>query len=212
MKLIVLASKSPRRKWILEQYGVKPLIIEPNTVEKKLDDPYETVKLNARNKALSVLYIAPRNSVIISADTVIYEPTLGVIGKPKTLVEAEEILWSLRGRWHTVITGVFIIDRDNLSYTVFTEETRVKMRNYSREELRLYLTSLEPLGKAGGYAIQGLGAFLVETIVGDYYNVVGLPITRLYLELKRFGVDLLELSVRKSVVEETSRTRRSIPY
>ncbi len=211
-KIIVLASESERRRRLLEYFGVKPLVLKPGIVEKTMDDPYETVRVNARNKVLSVIYMAPRNSVIIAADTIIYSPYLGVIGKPKTLLEAEEILLKLKGGWHSVITGVCIVDKDKLSYTVFTEETRVKMRNYTRDELKLYLASLEPLGKAGAYAIQGLGRLLVEAIVGDFYNVVGLPITRLYMELKKFGIDLMEYAVKRYVVEERGRASRGLPY
>ncbi len=205
-KMLVIASTSRRRIELLRRLGIDFIVIPPKTFEEKHSDPYMTVKENAARKALSVLEEAPRGSIIVGADTVIYSRELGVIGKPRSLAEAEEILWMLRGRWHTVLTGVFIIDRESLKSSVFVEETRVKMRSYSREELRAYLATMEPIGKAGAYAIQGIGLFLVESIVGDYYNVVGLPVTRLYLELRRYGIDLLGEVVRKRVLQGAGRT------
>ncbi len=205
-KILVIASTSRRRIELLRRLGVDFIVIPPKTFEETHSDPYTTVRENAARKALSVLEEAPRGSVIVGADTVIYSRELGVIGKPRSLVEAEEILWMLRRRWHTVLTGVFIIDRESLKSSVFVEETRVKMRSYSREELRAYLATMEPIGKAGAYAIQGIGLFLVESIVGDYYNVVGLPVTRLYLELRRYGIDLLGEVVRKRVLQGAGRT------
>ena len=205
-KILVIASTSRRRIELLRRLGVDFIVIPPKTFEETHSDPYTTVRENAARKALSVLEEAPRGSIIVGADTVIYSRELGVIGKPRSLAEAEEILWMLRGRWHTVLTGVFIIDRESLKSSVFVEETRVKMRSYSREELRAYLATMEPIGKAGAYAIQGIGLFLVESIVGDYYNVVGLPVTRLYLELRRYGIDLLGEVVRKRVLQGAGRT------
>jgi septum formation protein len=186
----------------LKKLGLNPLVIEPNIEEESLDDPYRTVKVNSYRKALSVIELAPRHSVIIGADTVVYSPTMGTIGKPNTLLEAEEILLKLRGKWHTVITGVCIIDRETLEHSLFTEETRVKRRNYDIEEIRQYLTSVEPLGKAGAYAIPGLGLFLVEAISGDYYNVVGLPLSKLNIELRRFGINIFTEAVKAKITGE----------
>ncbi len=211
-KILVLASTSRRRIELLRRTGVEFIVVKPLAVEEVRDDPRETVLGNARRKALSVLEIVPPGSVVVAADTIVYSPVLGIIGKPRTLVEAREILWALRGKWHSVYTGVFIIDKDTLRYKSFIEETRVKMRNYTREELDTYLASMEPMGKAGAYAIQGLGGFLVESIVGDYNNVVGLPITRLYVELRGFGIDLLRTAVKKRVLGEEAGASRSIPY
>ncbi len=195
---------------MLKSLGLGFIVVSPNSVEEYRGDPYVVVRTNASRKALSVLDKVPRSSIIIAADTIVYSRELGIIGKPRGLVEAEEILWRLRGRWHSVITGVFIIDKDTLRASSFVEETRVKMREFSREELQAYLASTEPMGKAGGYAIQGIGAFLIEAIVGDYYNVVGLPITRIYLELRKYGVDLLHEAVRRRVLLGESGARRGV--
>ena len=198
-KIIVLASSSPRRAEILRRYVPDLVVITPNAIEKIYDDPYQTVLSNSREKAYSVIEKAPRRSVIIGADTIIYSKQYGIIGKPRSLNEAAEILLKLRGKWHSVITGVTIIDTETLAVSSFTSETSVKMRDFTNEELQEYLATIEPLGKAGAYAIQGIGALLIDVIVGDFYNVVGLPISRLYVELKKFGVDLLSESLKKKV-------------
>ena len=203
MRILVLASTSRRRIELLKKLGIEFMVIPPTASEIVRDDPVETVLLNAKNKALSVISRAPEGSVIVAVDTVIYSSETGVIGKPSTLIEAEEILEKLRGRWHSVYSGVYIVEKDVLRYSHFVEETRVKFRMFSRDELRKYLSSLEPLGKAGGYAIQGLGLFLVEKIVGDFYNVVGIPLQRLYIELRKFDIDLLEEAVRRIVIRKS---------
>ncbi len=198
-KIIVLASSSPRRAEILKRFAPDLIVITPNAIERIYDDPYQTVLNNSRDKAYSVIERAPRRSVIIGADTIIYSKQYGIIGKPRSLNEAAEILLRLRGKWHSVITGVTIIDTETLTVSSFTSETSVKMRDFTDEELQEYLATIEPLGKAGAYAIQGIGALLIDVIVGDFYNVVGLPISRLYVELKKFGVDLLGESLKKRV-------------
>ncbi|ADI31206.1 Maf family protein [Staphylothermus hellenicus] len=204
MEILVLASSSQRRIELLRRLGADFIVIPPRITEKIYNDPAKTVLENAFSKASYALEYAPENSVIIGMDTVIFSRELGVIGKPATIDEANHILKLLRGKWHSVYTGAYVIEKNSLRYKSFIEETRVKMRNFSDEELTLYISSLEPLMKAGGYAIQGLGALLIETIVGDYYNVVGIPITRLYITLKKyFGVDLLREAVKKRVLGKT---------
>lgn len=200
MKTLVLASSSRRRIDLLKKFGVDFIVIPPKIIEKKYDDPAKTVLENAYLKATYALNYAPEDSIILGMDTVIYSHELGVIGKPSTIIEAEYFLKLLRGKWHSVYTGVYIIEKGTLRYKSFVEETRVKMREFDDDELALYLSSLEPLKKAGGYAIQGLGALLIETIVGDYYNVVGIPLTKLYTTLKKyFGIDLLCEAVKKHI-------------
>ena len=200
-KILVLASSSPRRAELLRKYVSRRLvIIKPKIVEKIYDDPYKTVLINSREKALSVLHEAPPRAVIIGADTIIYSKQYGIIGKPRSMNEAAEILLKLRGKWHSVITGVTIIDVDTLATSSFTTETSVKLRDFTEQELHEYLATMEPMGKAGAYAIQGIGALLVEIIVGDFYNVVGLPLSRLYVELRKYGINLLNESLKKKVV------------
>ncbi len=199
-KILVLASSSPRRAELLRKYVSRLVILKPKIVEKIYDDPYKTVLINSHEKALSVLYEAPPRAVIIGADTIIYSKQYGIIGKPRSMNEAAEILLKLRGKWHSVITGVTIIDVDTLATSSFTTETSVKLRDFTEQELHEYLATMEPMGKAGAYAIQGIGALFVEIIVGDFYNVVGLPLSRLYVELRKYGIDLLNEFLKKKVV------------
>ncbi len=199
-KILVLASSSPQRAELLKKYVSRLVIIKPKIVEKIYDDPYKTVLMNSREKALSVLHEAPPRAVIIGTDTIIYSKQYGIIGKPQSMNEAAEILLKLRGKWHSVITGVTIIDIETLATSSFTAETSVKLRDFTKQELREYLATMEPMGKAGAYAVQGIGALLVEIIVGDFYNVVGLPLARLYVELRKYGINLLKESLKKKVV------------
>ncbi|OYT40314.1 MAG: septum formation protein Maf [Desulfurococcales archaeon ex4484_58] len=204
-KILVLASQSKRRIEILKKFIYDLVIIKPEYEEALLDDPIETVYMNSRGKVYSVLNKAPPNSIVIGVDTVIYDPEHGVIGKPSSIVEARNILWKLRGKWHSVYSGVYIVRKNDQREYFFHEETRVKFRMFSHDELEKYLSTLEPLGKAGGYAIQELGSLLVEEIHGDFYNVIGLPITKLYIILKeQFGFDLLEYYLGSLIVKRPS--------
>ena len=210
-KKLILSTTSARRIELLKRLGIEFDVVEPIVNERIYDDPVKTVVENARRKAEHALGIVPRDSVVVGIDTIIYSPDIGVVGKPYSVLQAREILVLLRGKWHSVYSGVFIIDKESLRYHSFVEETRVKMRNYSDDELDNYVMSLEPLGKAGAYAIQGLGALLIETIVGDYYNVVGLPLTKLYLVLKKyFGIDLLEEGAHRYALGK-NRLIRGLP-
>ncbi len=210
-KRLILATTSARRIELLKRLGIEFDVVEPIVNERMYNDPVKIVIENARRKAEYALSIVPRDSVVVGIDTIIYSPDIGVVGKPYSVLQAREILVLLRGKWHSVYSGVFIIDKESLRYHSFVEETRVKMRNYSDDELDYYIMSLEPLGKAGAYAIQGLGALLIETIVGDYYNIVGLPLTKLYLVLKKyFGIDLLEEGARRYALGK-NRLIRGLP-
>lgn len=211
-KVLVLASKSKRRIELLENLGVAFIVIEPTGVVEVLSrTPEETVLENARRKAFSVFSKAPMNAVIISADTVIALNTGEIIGKPHTIKEQLRVLRRLSGRWHRVLTGVYIVDKSDNSVDYFVEETYVKMRDLSEKEIELYIASLEGLDKAGGYAIQGLGSLLIEEIKGDYYNVVGLPLTKLYIYLLKHGINILEQGVVRESVGRTYRHLYSSP-
>ncbi len=204
MKKLVLATKSRRRIELLRAIGADFIVVEPRGVVEVYDgDPREVVLENARRKAYSVVDLVPRNSVIVAADTIIAMDDGRVIGKPPSVNEQVAILKRLRGRWHHVLTGVFIIDMSEKTVDYFVEETRVKMRYFTDKELELYAASLEGLGKAGGYAIQGLGSLLIERIDGDYYNVVGLPLAKLHVHLLKHGINILESGVMKRVVGGT---------
>lgn len=130
---------------------------------------------------------ADRNKVIVAADTVVIH-NKEVLGKPKDEADAVRMLTELSGAVHDVITGVTILTPDREEVT-FSQRTRVRFRPLSEEEIRDYVATGEPMDKAGAYGIQNLGAMLVESIRGDYFTVMGLPVCRLALALKQYGID-----------------------
>jgi len=191
MKKIILASASPRRKELLEAIGLK-FEVEPSNYEEDIRstaDPHELVKSLSLAKARAVAG-NHRSALIIAADTlVVCEGRL--LGKPHTETEAREMLEAINGKQHSVITGFTIMDAGDNRAVSGSVETRVYVKRLTSEEIVAYVKSGEPLGKAGGYAIQGLGSVIVERIEGDYCNVVGLPLSALAESLKEFGVRVL---------------------
>jgi len=200
MRRIVLASASPRRKELLTQihltFEVEPSKYAEN-VKTKLA-PEALVRFLSREKAKA---IAPKypDSLIIAADTigVIHGQ---VIGKPETPAAARKMLCLLSGKTHVVITGFTILDTGSGRMLTRTVKTAVTFRKLTLSEIDAYISSGEPfrenlqgepLDKAGAYAIQGRGAVLVKELKGDYYNVMGLPLSALTVALKKFGVDVL---------------------
>lgn len=187
---IVLASASPRRRELLDQVGcdfvvVKSTVIEDNTLDLP---PEELAVLQAKDKALDVFTKVQKRDVVIGADTIVVLDGQ-VYGKPIDTNDARRMLTSLSGKEHQVITGIAVVTEDN-SWTDFVV-TDVKMADSKAEKIEAYLATGEPMDKAGAYAIQGMGALLVERINGCYTNVVGLPLNKLSIMLKRAGVNLL---------------------
>ena len=182
MKEFVLASASPRRKELLSQIGIKFRTCISKKEEAILRDrPISIVKDLSYTKARDVFERGNRDAVVIGADTiVVYEDK--VLGKPKNEAEAYDMINMLQGNVHTVYTGVSIVWRDgeNTHVSAFYAETDVELYHMSEEEIRDYISTNEPYDKAGGYAIQGYFARYVKQIKGDYNNVVGLPIGKLY--------------------------------
>jgi len=169
--------------------GLSFTVADPGEVETSTAlDPSTRAVENASRKVESVAADHP-HSIIIGADTIV---VLGgkILGKPWSLTEARDMLRSLRGAAHTVITGLVVLDTDTVRKESKVVETRVFMRDIQDDELEAYLSSGEPLGKAGGYAIQGSGAVFVERVEGCFFNVVGLPVPALYDILKVFGVSI----------------------
>lgn len=192
MKRIVLASTSPRRKALLEQTGLKftvdARVLED--IEPVSQEPHQLAIETAMRKAKSVANEHP-DAIIIAADT------FGVIdsrtfGKQHNEMEARALLTGLSGKAHTVITGFTVLDTLTGKTVSRSVETTVYMKQLTRLEIEAYVRTGEPLDKAGAYAIQGLGAVLVEKIEGDYFNVVGLPLYALSEVLKEFGINVLE--------------------
>ena len=191
VKAIILASASPRRKELLERIGLK-FEVEPSNYEEGISSelgPHELAKSLSLEKAKLVAQ-NHKNTLVIAADTfIVFESR--ILGKPRTETEAKEMLKTMNGKPHSVITGFTIIDTDSNKALSRSVETKVHLRQLSSNEIDAYVRSKEPLDKAGAYAIQGLGSVIVEKIEGDYYNVVGLPLSALVKSLKEFGVHVL---------------------
>ncbi len=194
MKKIILASASPRRQSILKQAGI-PFEILISEVEEDWSSqvsPYDVVKSLSMKKALAVNEMVNEPCIIIAADTVV---TLHgkIMGKPKDADDAYNILKKLQGRKHAVYTGVTIInkEKDGFELKNIIDNTDVYMRKMSDAEIDAYIATNEPFDKAGAYAIQEKGSLFIEKIEGDYYNVVGLPLVKVYNALQEFGIELV---------------------
>lgn len=187
MKRLLLASASPRRAMILRQIGIDFEQIVSNIGDEQSDvtDPGGHVLALSRRKAEDVAQ-GTTEGLVLGADTVVVLDGC-FLGKPGDRDTAKKMLRRLSGRQHSVFTGLTLIDLQAGRELGEYEETQVWMRSLSEEEIEEYVATGEPLGKAGGYAIQGLGATLVEMIEGCYYNVVGLPIVRLLKMLRQMG-------------------------
>jgi septum formation protein len=187
---IFLASSSPRRKYLfsmlLNNFGlkfqVKPANIE-EYIQKEASNYSVLVKRLAYNKAKTVSI--KHKGIVLGADTIV---VIGdkILGKPKSAREAGRMLQTLSGNWHKVYTGiVFINSVTSYIYQAY-EVTRVKFRKLDPDEIDFYIKSGSPLDKAGAYGIQDdFGSTFVEKISGDYFNIVGLPILKTYLGLKK---------------------------
>lgn len=187
---IILASNSPRRREILSQLGVEYEVKPSNYDEKEEEtDPYKMVMLLAHNKARSIAKGMKEEALVIGADTIVYKDE--IMGKPKDRADAAAMLTRLSGTTHSVITGISVIKTPEMITVTDYEETLVKFKVLSRDEIKAYVDSGETADKAGAYAIQGLGSLLVEKIDGCYFNVVGLPVYKLSTILEKFGLNLL---------------------
>lgn len=194
MNKIILASASPRRRELLQQLGlefeIRPSEAQENT---KSREPSQIVTELSEIKAQDIYERLSEeeraSSMVIGADTVVALNDR-IMGKPKDYKEAVQMLLNLQGNTHQVYTGVTLLLRKGPgkvpSKISFYEKTDVTMYPVSREEIEVYVSTGEPMDKAGAYGIQGRGAAFVKEIHGDYNNVVGLPIGRLYQEMKRY--------------------------
>lgn len=185
---VVLASASPRRKELLRQAGISFRIIISNVKEViTKTKPDEVVEELSFQKAQAVAGRIENGILVIGADTVVAMEGQ-ILGKPKDEADAARMLKSLQGRRHQVYTGVTFYMRKGTkeAYHTFSECTDVEMYPMTDKEIREYVATGEPMDKAGAYGIQGRAGVFVKRISGDYNNVVGLPIARLYQELKKF--------------------------
>jgi len=184
---LVLASTSPRRSELLKQVGFDFRVV-PSGIEEELvkgEPPKAHVLRLAEKKALKVGSEYPDHWVI-AADTIVY---IGhsILGKPKDQKEAMKMLRRLSGKEHRVLTGFSVYHMEKGKGDRAAVRTAVKVKRLTPTEMEWYVQTGEPFDKAGGYAIQGIGSFMIESIRGSYTNVVGLPLCELIEMLKRLG-------------------------
>ncbi|MCL1787018.1 MAG: Maf family protein [Defluviitaleaceae bacterium] len=191
MKTIILASGSPRRQQLLDQAGIPHQVLVSGADETVTGQPAQQVKTLALRKARAVLPLldaSQNNAIIIAADTLVF---IGdeVLSKPESPQDAFDMLKKLQGITHTVYTGVALIDTATGHSNVFAEATLVTFRPLADDEIWAYIATGEPFDKAGAYGIQEKGATLVERINGDFYTVMGLPISKVCTTLGGMGYD-----------------------
>ena len=184
MARVILASKSPRRKELLEMLRI-PFEIIVSDIEEQIDpenDLTKEIEKLSYQKAKAV-FEKENDALVIGSDTIV-KINNQVLGKPKTHEEAREMLHLLSGNTHEVITGVTILYQDQRE--TFSSTSSVTFSPLTDEEIDTYIATNEPLDKAGSYAIQGDGAKFIRSINGDFYTIVGLPIGELYHRLKKY--------------------------
>lgn len=189
MKLsdIVLASGSPRRRELLAQIGIEPRIIVSHVEEKITSDlPSQVVMELACQKAADVACTVGEGTIVIGSDTVVAIDGM-ILGKPSSHEDAYRMIKELAGRSHQVFTGVCLIWKDGKKEhtKAFFDETTVEVFPMTDAEIREYADSEEPMDKAGAYAVQGYFAKYIKGLHGSYANVMGLPVSRLYQEMKK---------------------------
>ncbi len=187
--LLVLASASPRRRELLAQVGIRCAVVPSHIPEDLIpgETPEEHVIRLSREKAREV---AERHDVpgrwFLGSDTIVLLDS-AILGKPENAVRAEAMLHSLSGRSHRVLSGYAVFDRETGATVAGAVTTAVRFKELTEAEIAGYIATGEPLDKAGAYAIQGLGAFMVLGIEGSYSNVVGLPLCEVVEVLERLG-------------------------
>lgn len=184
---LILASKSPRRQSLLTSLGIN-FYVQPSKIKepdpKDYTSAHQYVKEAALLKALDVFKSFPDHAVL-SADTVVVQENK-ILGKPKDFLTALNFLQNLKNTTHQVVSGICLLFKDQKR--LFSVETSVYMEDFSENVLKAYIQTNEPFDKAGGYGIQGIGAFLIKEINGSYTNVVGLPLTETTKALLELGI------------------------
>ncbi|MGA4643845.1 Maf family protein [Limisphaera sp. 4302-co] len=186
--VLILASASPRRAELLRHAGYEFGIVPAEVPELEWDQltPVELCQLNAHRKARAVAKHHP-DAVVLGADTLVFLDR-EILAKPSDLEQAAAMLRRLSGRTHQVVTGVSLLHLRVHRESLFAVSTEVRFRRLDEEQIRRYLRVVNPLDKAGAYAIQERGEWIVEELSGSLTNVVGLPLERVERELERFGV------------------------
>jgi len=190
MRKIILASKSFGRKEVMETFGIDYEAVDSGYEEKCIStEPRELVKEHAIGKARATAENY-EDAIIIAADTVaVFENQ--ILGKPADEQGAIEMLKKLSGETHKMLTALCMIDTKTNQELIDIEESSVKFKQLSEEEIKAYVETGEVLGKAGAYAIQGKGKEFVESTEGDYYNIMGLPLAKVSENLKKLGVSVI---------------------
>lgn len=190
---IILASGSPRRKELMELMAL-PFSVRVSRADETISPslpPYFTVEQLSLLKASAVasdIKAEGKNAIVIGADTVVVFQG-DILGKPTDEADAKRMLTALSGNWHSVLTGVTVMDTRTAKSESFYVETKVHFTQLSEQTIDAYIATKEPLDKAGSYGIQGKGGLFVDKIDGDYFNVVGLPMCKLSRVLKEeFGI------------------------
>src|SRR5438067_12036414 len=188
MPPLILASESPRRAELLRQLGYDFKVVPSGTPEIHHGDltAQEIAQINAYRKARAVAKKYP-DALVIGADTLVFMDRI-LFGKPKSLEAAYEMLEQLQGKAHTVVTAICLLHLRSHKQRIFADNTSVTFRPLDAVKIRRYLTRVNPLDKAGAYAIQEDGDLIVESVSGSYTNVVGLPMERLRAELNSYGM------------------------
>ncbi len=188
MEKIILASASPRRRELLSQIDIEYDVVLSNVKEHTKETlPDKIVMDLSRQKALEVALRTEEGRIVLGADTVVAVDDV-ILGKPTSREHAYEMIKSFSGREHSVYTGVTLVRKngDTEKIVTFSEATKVYVKEMTDEEIWSYIDSDNPMDKAGAYGIQGRFAAFVEKINGDYSNIVGLPISKVYDNLKNF--------------------------
>ena len=193
-KKLVLASGSPRRRNLLERLGF-PCDVITSTIDeaallKRGGKPPTLAERCALAKARNVAAGIGRKAVVLGADTIVAMNEV-VFGKPDNRAEARQMLATLSGKWHTVVTGLAVIVVEENKEYIDHEITRVRMGPLDEALITAYLSTGEPMDKAGAYGIQGYGGVLVEKIEGCFFNVMGLPLFKLERMFEKCGLSLI---------------------
>jgi len=191
-KKIILASASPRRKELLEKIGLK-FDVMPSDIEELLDNDYfskEKIEKLALDKALNVSSKINFPAIIIGSDTVVVIDNK-ILGKPKDENEAFIMLRMLSGKTHQVVSAIAIIDTETHKTDIDSVSSDVTFRKINDTEIKKYISTGEPLDKAGAYAIQGVAGIFISKICGCYTNIVGISVYKTAEMLKKFGIDTL---------------------
>lgn len=185
---LILASQSPRRQQLLSQMGLS-FAVRVADIDETMDpalSPEDGVREISGKKACAIP--AAEDDVVIAADTIVVVDG-SILGKPHTPEEAMQMLRRLSGREHRVMTGLTVKKGEHCESC--TEVTTIRFRTLSDTEIGAYVATGDPMDKAGSYGIQGLAAIFAQSIQGDYFNVMGLPLCTLCRMLRRFGVTVL---------------------